>query len=116
MEIKVNTDKEYLVFYLKGNIDIVKASKLEKEIHEIIKKFPDYHILFSLRYVQLVSSSGFGMIINLQKIKSKEGIRIALSNLSFENKRILELMGIEGMIEIYPTESEFEDRCGDPFC
>jgi stage II sporulation protein AA (anti-sigma F factor antagonist) len=115
MEIRINTEKEFLVFYLSGNIDIVRAGKLDKEIQSVMQKFPGFHILFSLRDTGLVSSSGFGMIINYQRKKSREGIRIAVSNLSMENKRILDLMGIEGMIEIYSKETDFESMCGNPF-
>lgn len=115
MEIKLNTEKEFLIFFLRGNVDIVQASKMEKEIDSLISKFPGYHVLFSLRYTGLVSSSGFGMVINFQRKKSIEGIRIAVSNLSKENKRILDLMGIEGMIEVYQSEAEFEVMCGNPF-
>jgi anti-anti-sigma factor len=111
MEVKISTEKRFLVFYLQGSIDIVRASKLEKEIDKIYANFEGFHILFNLQKAQLISSSGFGLIIHYQRKKSSQGVKVAISNLSIENTRVMDLMGIEGMIEIYTSEEDFEKKC-----
>ncbi|MCB1178916.1 MAG: STAS domain-containing protein [Leptospiraceae bacterium] len=107
MEFKINTDKKVIVFYLEGGIDIIRASKMEKEFDAIYNQYKGYNILFNLSKSGLISSSGFGIMINYQRKRSANGIKVVVSNLSKENNRILGLMGVEGLIEVFSDESDF---------
>jgi len=103
MDIKTETKNKWLVFYLEGRLDVTLSQQLEAMVIEKIDSGINF-ILFNLDKVEYMSSSGLRVFISsMRKLKDKKG-EIRLSNMSESVRKILKIVDLEGMFNIFDNE------------
>ncbi|HMB00860.1 MAG TPA: STAS domain-containing protein [Spirochaetota bacterium] len=105
MEIKTSKKEKWFVVYLEGRLDVVLSQQLENMINEKIEEGENY-ILYNLDKVEYMSSSGLRVFIaTMRKLKEKNGA-IRLCNVNNSVKKILKIVDLEGMFDIFASEQE----------
>ena len=105
MDLKIEKKDKWLIFYLNGRLDVLLSQKLETKVLENIEK-GEYFLLFNLANVEYMSSSGLRVFISsMRKLKEKKG-EIRLCNMSESVRKILKIVDLEGMFNIYNSEEE----------
>jgi anti-anti-sigma factor len=105
MEVKTRTEKLVVVISIKGRIDTVAASELEKRISETIDSVKNILIL-NMSEVDYISSTGLRVVLSSAKeIKAKQG-EILLVGVQGLVKKVFEMSGFSMMFKIFETEED----------
>lgn len=97
--------EDFIIFRLKGKIDTMEASHLDKSIRSLLPEGP-VKILLNLEQIQYISSAGVRLLISLHKeIQKRKGILI-LGPLSFEAQHTLSLIGLQTLFRCVSSEEE----------
>ena len=105
MDIRIDIKNKWVVFYLEGRLDVKLSQDLEAMVMNYINDGQNF-ILFNLKDVEYMSSSGLRVLIStMRKLKEVNG-EIRLSNMSQSVKKILKIVNLENMFNIYPNEKE----------
>ena len=106
MKILTNTYLEFsfddgiLRVAIYGDIDHHSAKRVRESIDaQILSKKP-LTVILELNQVEFMDSSGLGLILGRYTVTGEIGARLVLSRPSRRIRRILELAGIERIIEI----------------
>ena len=103
MEIKTKKNNKWLIIHIDGRLDVMLSQKLEKEVLEQIENGEQF-IIFNLINVEYMSSSGLRVFIStMRKLKEKEG-EVRLCNMNSSVRKILKIVDLEGMFNIYESE------------
>lgn len=100
--------REALIVYLHGEIDQYATTDLKGSIDIEIERSPKKNLIFELSGVELMDSSGIGLIVGRYKAVSAIGGKIALCCASESVQRIIQLSGIGKIIKHYNTLAEAE--------
>ena len=99
----------YLDFFLDGNIlrinihgdiDHHSAKRVRESIDAQIASKKPLTIILELNHVEFMDSSGLGLILGRYTVANEIGAKLVLSRPSRRIRRILELAGIERIMEI----------------
>ncbi|ABB14984.1 anti-sigma F factor antagonist [Carboxydothermus hydrogenoformans] len=89
-----------------GEVDLKEADRLRREVDEIIENYPVKDIVFNLKNVDFIDSSGLGVILGrFKKIRSLGG-RVYLASTNEKIKKILELSGFFRIMKGISREEE----------
>jgi anti-sigma B factor antagonist len=95
--------KKHTVIIPEGSLDIYSAPNMKKEIHSLIEDGVD-SLVFDLKNIRLIDSSGIALLANLQKkMKSEEG-SFHLINVNKDVEVILKLSSLDKFFQILPDE------------
>ncbi len=83
-----------------------KVRGLSSQIAKSVEEKQARAVALNLQNVRHIDSIGVGVVITLFKILQKKKIEFALCHVNSTIVRILELVGLEGKIQIFETESE----------
>lgn len=98
--LKFSCKNEILRIEIKGDIDHHSAKRTRESIDsQILLKKPSL-IIIDLSTVDFMDSSGLGLILGRYNVACEVGAKIIIERPSRRTKRILELAGIERIIEI----------------
>ena len=67
MELKVRNHDKSKIFQLVGSLDIYTASKVKKEITQIIDDEESESVILDMANVNHMDSSGIALLANIQK-------------------------------------------------
>lgn len=98
MEITKLKDGQQLTIAIKGRLDTVTASMLQKELDENIVGIKE--LVLDMKELDYTSSAGLRVILNAQKIMNKQG-SMKLINISAE---VLDVLDITGFLDILTIE------------
>jgi stage II sporulation protein AA (anti-sigma F factor antagonist) len=102
------TGKNSLIIQLHGEIDQYAAAELKESIDIEIENSPKKNLIIDLKDVDLMDSSGIGLIVGRYKIVTSIGGKLALCNASKSVEKMLKLSGIEKIVKHYQTLAEAE--------
>lgn len=105
MDIRTEKKGKWYVVHIEGRLDVMLSQQLESMVFEAIGK-GELHVLFNLAKVEYMSSSGLRVFIStMRKVGEKQG-EMRLCHMSDSVRKILKIVDLEGMFNIYPTEEE----------
>ena len=104
--------KNSLIISLSGEIDQYAAAELKECIDIEIQSTSRKNIIIDLGMVDMMDSSGIGLIVGRYKLTISTGKKFAICNASSSVKRMIELSGITKVISYYNTLTEAEKKMG----
>ena len=102
------TGKNALIIRLCGEIDQYAAAELKSSIDIEIENSSKKNLIFDLGDVELMDSSGIGLIVGRYKLITSLGGKMALCNAPKSVLKMIKLSGIEKVVKTYKTLSEAE--------
>ncbi|NYE58674.1 stage II sporulation protein AA (anti-sigma F factor antagonist) [Carboxydothermus ferrireducens DSM 11255] len=106
MEVEKEVKNKVLFVRITGEVDLKEADRLRREVDEIIENYPVKDIVFNLKNVDFIDSSGLGVILGrFKKIRSLGG-RVYLASTNEKIKKILELSGFFRIMKGISREEE----------
>ncbi|MBQ3022347.1 MAG: anti-sigma factor antagonist [Clostridia bacterium] len=100
--------KNSLIVNLRGEIDQYAAAQLKSNIDIEIENSPKKNLIFDLKEVTLMDSSGIGLIVGRYKLVTSLGGKMMLCNASESVFKMLRLSGIQKVVDIYETLADAE--------
>ena len=108
MSKQFSLGKNALIVNLSGEIDQYAAAQLKEIIDIEVENSPRKNLVFDLKEVTMMDSSGIGLIVGRYKLVSSLGGKLLLCNASETVAKMLKLSGIEKVIKLYPTLNDAE--------
>ncbi len=108
MEYSKRDKGKHKIIELKGNLDIYSASKMKKEINQIIDDEGVESLILDMAHVTHMDSSGIALLANLQKKLKTEDAKFALVNVTGDIMAVLKLSSLDSFFTIYPTENDIK--------
>jgi stage II sporulation protein AA (anti-sigma F factor antagonist) len=95
-----------LIIRIDGDIDHHTCDEIRSKIdHEIMRKNPK-NIIFDMKNVNFMDSSGIGVIIGRYKLIMDKGGLAAMINVKPPIKRVYDICGLKKIIPIYENENQ----------
>jgi stage II sporulation protein AA (anti-sigma F factor antagonist) len=85
---------------IKGDIDHHSAKTIREKIDNQIFSYKPNEVILDLSKVEFMDSSGLGLIMGRYTTSKEIGAELVILKPSYKVKKILELAGIERIIEI----------------
>ncbi len=105
MDLKTRKEGDVLIIELEGRLDVHLSLEIETAVNEIIDS-GEKNLLFDLKGVQYLSSSGLRIFIAaMRKLKGLDG-SLKLANMSESVKKIFKVVELIDLFEIYPSIEE----------
>ncbi|SHH20252.1 anti-anti-sigma regulatory factor, SpoIIAA [Thermosyntropha lipolytica DSM 11003] len=106
VDVEIKMVRNTLVIRVNGELDMVMAEKLKKEMEARLDEGEVKNLIVNLEKVTFIDSSGLGVIIaGYKKVMAANG-RMYIVGAKPNVKRILILSGVSKLIPIYDTEQE----------
>jgi anti-anti-sigma factor len=83
-------------------LDAAAVPELEKRVTQIIESGSNL-LVFSFKAIDYVSSNGLGLLLAAHRRLERQGGRICLAEVSDEVLHIMEVLGFNRIIRIFPT-------------
>jgi anti-anti-sigma factor len=99
------TSEDAAISHLRGVIDATAVDSLEKSIETRLSDQPK-NLLFDLRAVEYISSSGWGLFSKYQEICSAWGGRVLLCSLSEDLYEIYRYLEFHALIPVFASKEE----------
>ena len=113
MKTKYIKEDKLLILQITEEIDHHSCEKIKKRADYEIEIHIPKKVIFDLKDVSFMDSSGIGMIIGRYKLAAMFGGKTSMINVKPTIKKILEMSGILKLIPIEETEeiggTEFEE-------
>ncbi|MBM7865160.1 anti-sigma F factor antagonist [Heliobacterium gestii] len=106
MDLDIDRNGNALVVRLQGEIDLCAAEALRPRLDKEIERQKAKHLVFNLRSVEFIDSSGIGFILGRYKRVKAQGGKVALAGPNQSVRRIIELSGMYKLMEGYANEAE----------
>lgn len=99
MEIKYEMTASGLYIYLKGELDDCTSAKARERIDSIIERAGRLRaVVFNLKGLSFMDSTGIGMIIGRYKKLKKDNISVYIENPSFCADKVFQTSGMYSLI------------------
>ncbi len=106
MSLNYEKKDNVIVVYIESPLDIGNSPFIQKDLSILISQFPDYNFILNMEHVEIMNSTGLGvLIISAKKIESNKK-RFKITNLNFAVKKVIQMMDVNDIIEIYDNEEE----------
>lgn len=104
LKIKLYIKQSCLFIRLDGEMDQFTADDLRLKLSELIIKYNVKNIVFNMKELSFMDSSGIGVIIGrYNQIKHSDG-EIVLCELNNDIKKIVKLSGLERICKVKESE------------
>ena len=100
--------KNALIINLFGEIDQYAAAELKERIDIEIQGSSKRNVIIDLNLVEMMDSSGIGLIVGRYKLVTSLGGKFAICNADSSIRRMIELSGITKVIKYCNTITEAE--------
>ena len=94
MQSSFQVTDDILIAAAYGELDHHSAGKLREEIDEAMDAFRCKHLIFDLKRVTFMDSSGIGVVLGRYKKIEKKGGRLFISGCSDYIEKILQMAGV----------------------
>ena len=105
MHITAEPRDNYAILHLRGEFDTYYCPMLQSEVDELVKAGVNQAVL-NLRLVKFINSTALGAIIKANKVLQNEGGRLVISRPSSFCKDIIEKVGLDRVVTVYPSDEE----------
>jgi len=102
--LNIKTERDDLIIYLNGRLDVHLSSKIEKELQKLIQKYTKENFIIDLSDVEYMSSSGLRVLVATMRLLTNNGNRkMKLSNLNSAVMKVFEVVELMDMFDIYDS-------------
>lgn len=114
MSLNIDLEKieETLVVRLIGELDHHTAKVLRERIEHMMQRENSTHLIFNLKSLHFMDSSGLGVILGRYKKVDAIGGQLVVCHVSKEIDRLFEMSGIYKIIPLEKNEEEALKRVG----
>lgn len=109
MVLDSKKNRNTVVAYLKGRLDIPQVEEIKEEVIKFLESEKSSHFILNLRGVDYVSSAGIGMFVDIMDILNKRGKKFGICDLTSPVKRIMEIVDLGALFHIFTDENEAFD-------
>lgn len=96
-----------LIVEIEGELDLETSPTFRKVVDEKLNQYGSIkHLIFDLKKVSFIDSSGLGVILGRFKRLNQQGGKISAVNVSEQIKRIFQLSGLLKIMEIYEERQD----------
>lgn len=106
MDVEIKVVRNTLVVRARGEMDMLIAEKLRKEIDQKLEGGNIKNLILNLEKVTFIDSSGLGVIIGRYKKMSANNGRMCIVGAQPTVEKILFFSGINKLIPMYKTEQD----------
>lgn len=104
LDVNMFIKKDFLFVKLRGEMDQYTSDELRIKLNEIIVKYQISNVIFNLKNITFLDSSGIGIIIGRYNQVKNKGGKIYLVELNETIKKIVLLSGLNRICEIKESE------------
>lgn len=105
MDLKTRKEGKVRIIELEGRLDVHLSMEVESTVNEIIDN-GELYLVFDLKEVKYLSSSGLRIFIAALRKLNKLGGKLKLANMNESVKRIFKVVELIDLFEIYPSVEE----------
>jgi len=99
MKLSYNLTKSGLYVYFDGELDDYCGEAVKKQLDEIIERFSKVKtIIFNMRDLSFMDSTGIGILIGRYKKLKKRGVSVYIESPSFAADKVFQTGGIYTLI------------------
>ena len=102
MDVRLEVIGTTLVVKIDGEIDHHNTAKIKAEIEREMNLNNIVNLILDFDGVTFMDSSGIGMIMGRYKKVQKLGGRVIISSATPQIKRIIEMAGLHGIMQVTP--------------
>jgi len=106
MEISHRLEQEVLIINLSGNLALDESRHAKEAIRSLLDNEQFSGMLLNFKEVNIIDSGGISMIVALFKDANVNQRAFRLCGLSANNKKIIDMLSLQKIMEIVDTESE----------
>ena len=103
MEINTIIKDNYKILELKGSLDLYTALDLKEQIEEMTFK-KGHNLIFNMKSVDYVDSSGIGSLIKISNLISEKEENFYIANLKPMIERIFKVAGLMSYFSVLNDE------------
>lgn len=92
-------NRNVLTVRISGELDHSEATRIRSEVDELISSSNVKKLIFDLRDLEFMDSSGIGLIIGRYKLMAQRGGGVAVTGSGMHIDRIFEMAGLYQIIE-----------------
>jgi len=102
--IETNTEEDFYIIKVSGEIDASSSIYLDNKIGEIIKS--EKKILVDCNDLQYISSAGLGVFMSYIHEMEEEDIKMVLFGLGNNVKNVFHILGLDQLINMVETKED----------
>jgi len=106
MEFNFRKNGNTFIIYLKGRLDVHHCAEIEQEISKLLSYELTSHLLFNMKDVEYISSSGLRIIVSTMKMLKEDNRSLAICNINNAVKKIFEVVQLTDMFNIFNSEDD----------
>ncbi len=106
MDVRFDVTNNNLIIRIDGDIDHHTCEEIRNKIDQEISRRNHKNIIFDMKNVNFMDSSGIGVIIGRYKLIMNSGGITAMINVKPQIKRVYEICGLKKIIPIYENEKQ----------
>lgn len=93
---------------IKDSIDMDNYRSIEEDIFQQIKDNSSNSVVIDLSKIPALFSSGVGVIMRIHSLSKEHNKDLYLVNANDKVEDVMETMGLDSVLKIYPTEDAFK--------
>lgn len=106
--------KDILIIKLSGELDHHHADDIRESLDMQLEDSSIRHLIFDLRNLHFMDSSGIGVFIGRYKTINKRGGQVCITHISSQLARIMDVSGLYRILKVYDTvENAVKDIRGN---
>ena len=109
MQIHFDSQNNTLIVQLDGDLDHHSATLIREEIDQSIIYYNASKLIFDLKNLSFIDSSGIGIIMGRYKLMQERSGQVSLAGI---NMRTNKLINVSGLRKIIPVFSNVQDALG----
>jgi len=106
MDVRFDLTNNNLIIRIDGDIDHHTCEEIRNKVDQEINRRNPKNIIFDMKNVNFMDSSGIGVIIGRYKLIMNSGGITAMINVKPQIKRVYEICGLKKIIPIYENEKQ----------
>lgn len=106
MEFNFKKTGNTIIIYLKGRLDVHHCAEIEQEISKLISFESSSHLLFNMKDVEYISSSGLRIFVITMRVLKEREKKLVLCNINNAVRKIFEVVQLTDMFHIFNSEEE----------
>lgn len=106
MDVRFDVTNNNLIIRIDGDIDHHTCEEIRNKVDQEISRRNHKNIIFDMKNVNFMDSSGIGVIIGRYKLIMNSGGITAMINVKPQIKRVYEICGLKKIIPIYENEKQ----------
>lgn len=106
MELEREVRGSQLIVRAAGELDLYSADEFRRRVDAWLAETKAHRLILNLRRVTFIDSTGLGAILGRLRRLRQEGKTMALVQPAAPTRVMLELAGLRGVMEVFPSEQK----------